>query len=162
MSRNVARANVGAAPAHGFCPKFPAYGEVIVFQHAGLRVGSMVKFNQLTRHDASQYDSHGNAGVFRVVMGLQIDPALRIGAKEHAQAQGSVHSDAAQAFDNFIDAPGWHVNGFGKRVLADRHGFEPVFQQDRAGVNQGKIAGHRGTLPLWQSIILYAAGVTAF
>jgi hypothetical protein len=29
-------------------------------------------------------------------------------------------------------------------------------------VNQGKIAGHRGTLPLWQSIILYAAGVTAF
>jgi hypothetical protein len=26
--------------------------------------------------------------------------------------------------------------------LADRHGFEPVFQQDRAGVNQGNFARH--------------------
>ncbi len=34
MSRNVARANVGAAPAPGFCPKFPAYGEVSVCSSA--------------------------------------------------------------------------------------------------------------------------------
>ena len=42
MSRNVARANVGAAPAHGFCPKFPAYGEVSVFQQdcAGVNEGN--------------------------------------------------------------------------------------------------------------------------
>ena len=79
------------------------------------------------RHDASQYASHGNAGLFGVVMGLLIGRALRINAKEHAQAQGSVHGDAAQAFDNFIDAPGWDFNGFGQRLLADRHGFEPVF-----------------------------------
>lgn len=31
--------------------------------------------------------SHGHAGIFCVVVGLQIDPALRIGAKEDAQAQ---------------------------------------------------------------------------
>jgi hypothetical protein len=38
------------------------------------------------------------AGMFCVVMGLQIDPALRIGAKERVQAQGRVQGDAAQAF----------------------------------------------------------------
>ena len=81
-----ADANVGAAPAPGFFPKFPAYGEVSVFQHAGLHMGSSVNFSHFTRHDAAQNASHGNAGVFRVVMCLQIDPALRIGAKEHAQA----------------------------------------------------------------------------
>ena len=81
-----ARANVGAAPAPGFCPKFPAYGAVSVFQHAGLRMGSIVSFSQFTRQYAAQYGGHGNAGIFRVVMGLQIDPALCIGAKEHAQA----------------------------------------------------------------------------
>ena len=86
MSTNGARPNVGAAPAPGFCPKFPAYGEVSVFQHGSLGVSSIVSFGQFTRHDAAQYASHGNAGVFRVVMCLQIDPALRIGAKEHAQA----------------------------------------------------------------------------
>jgi hypothetical protein len=37
---------------------------------------------------------------------LQIDPALRIGAKENAQTQCRVYSDTAQAFDNFMDAPG--------------------------------------------------------
>ena len=42
---------------------------------------------QFTPHDAAQYISHGNAGMFRVVVGLQIDPALRIGAKEDAQTR---------------------------------------------------------------------------
>jgi len=39
-------------------------------------------------------------------MGLQIDPALRISAKEHAQTKSHVYSDTTQAFDNFMDAPG--------------------------------------------------------
>jgi hypothetical protein len=140
---------------------FPTYGEVSVFQQGSLRMGAIVSFSKFTRHDATQYTSHGNAGIFRVVVGLQIDPTLRIGAKEHAQAQGRVHGDAAQSFDNFIDAPGRHVNGFGKRVLADPHGFEPVFQQDRAGVYQGNFARHIFA----PSVVinnLNAVGVTAF
>jgi hypothetical protein len=44
--------------------------------------------SQFTPHDATQYISHGHTGSFRVVVGLQIAPALRIGAKEDAQAQG--------------------------------------------------------------------------
>ena len=135
--------------------------DVQTFDEASLRMGAIVSFNPLTRHDATQYASHGNACLFCVVMGLQIDPALRIGAKEHAQAQGRVHGDAAQPFHNFIDAPGWHVNGFGKRVLADPHGFEPVFQQDHAGVYQGNFAGHNFA----PSVVinnLNAVGVTAF
>ena len=44
--------------------------------------------------------------MLRVVVGLQIAPALGIGAKEDAQAQGLVRGDTAPAFDNFIDAPG--------------------------------------------------------
>ena len=83
---------------------------------------------QFTSPDAAQYISHGNAGMIRVVVGLQIAPALRIGAKEDAQAQGRVYGDTAQAFDNFIDSPGWYTNGFGKCVQGDRHGFEPAFQ----------------------------------
>ena len=161
MATNGARANVGAAPTSCLCAKFPAYGEVSVLQHARLRMSAIVSFNPFTRHDAAQYASHGNACLFRVVMGLQIDPALRISAKEHAQAQGRVHGDATQTFDNFIDAPGWHVNGFGKRVLADPHGFEPVFQQYRAWVYQGNFAGHI----LAPSVVidnLNAVGVTAF
>jgi len=50
-----ARANVGKAPAPGFCPKFPAYGEVSVFQHGDRRMGGIVSFSQFTRHDLAQY-----------------------------------------------------------------------------------------------------------
>ena len=81
-----ARTNIGAAPAPGFCPKFPAYGEVSVFEHGKLRMSGIDSFCQFTWQYAAQYGGHGNAGIFRVVMGLQIDPALCIGAKEHAQA----------------------------------------------------------------------------
>lgn len=45
--------NVGAAPAPGLSPKFPAYGEVSVFQHGELRMGGIVSFSQFTRHDAA-------------------------------------------------------------------------------------------------------------
>ena len=78
MATNGARANVGAAPTSWFCAKFPANGEVSVFQHARLRMSAIVSFNPFTRHDAAQYASRGNACLFRVGMGLLIDPALRI------------------------------------------------------------------------------------
>ena len=74
-------------------------------------------------HDAAQYVCHIGARLLGVVMGLQVNPALRIGAEVRTQAQGSIHSDAAQTFNNFMDAPGWHDAGFGKRVLADCQGF---------------------------------------
>lgn len=44
--------------------------------------------SQFMPHDAAPYISHSHTGSFRVVVGLQINPALRIGAKEDAQAQG--------------------------------------------------------------------------
>jgi len=50
---------------------------------------------------------------------LQIDPALRVGAEVGAKSKGRIHSDAAQTFDDFIDAPGRHIDRFGQRVLAD-------------------------------------------
>ena len=40
-----------------------------------------VRVSQFTQHDAAHYASHSNAGMFRVVVGLKIAPALRIGAK---------------------------------------------------------------------------------
>jgi hypothetical protein len=43
--------------------------------------------SQFMPHDAAQYISHSHTGSFRVVVGLQIAPVLRIGAKEDAQAQ---------------------------------------------------------------------------
>ena len=85
-------------------------------------MGAISRVSQFTPHDAAQHISHSDAGMFRVVVGLQIAPALRIGAKEYAQAQGRVYGDTAQAFDNFMDSPGWYDDGFGKCVLADRHG----------------------------------------
>ena len=48
---------------------------------------------QFMPHDAAQHISHRDAGMFRVVVGLQIDPALCIGAKEDAQAQGRAWVD---------------------------------------------------------------------
>jgi phosphoglucosamine mutase len=81
------------------------------------------------------FDGDADRAVFSDGQGRLINGDRTIGIwAEHAQAQGRVHGNAAQAFDNFIDAPGWHVNG-----------FEPVFQQDRAGVYQGNFSGHIGS-----------------
>jgi hypothetical protein len=55
-------------------------------------------------------------------MGLKADLALRIGAKEGAQAQRGVHADSAQAFDDLIDAPGWHVNRLSQQFQPAGHG----------------------------------------
>jgi hypothetical protein len=50
-------------------------------------MGDTVSVSQFTPHDAAQHISHSDAGMFRVVVGLQTAPALRIGAKEDALAQ---------------------------------------------------------------------------
>ena len=72
--------------------------------HSATSVGNLPLFARVTEVETLR--SHGHACLFRVVVGLQIDPALRIGAKENAQTQCRVYSDTAQAFDNFMDAPG--------------------------------------------------------
>ena len=92
--------------------------------------------------DFFQHVCHGFSGVFSVKVRLQVDPALRVRAEVRAQAQGCIYGDAAQAFDDFVDAARWHINGFGQGVLADAHGLEPVFQQDDAGVGEGDFTGH--------------------
>jgi hypothetical protein len=65
---------------------------------------------------------HQFTRIFSVVTGLQADPALRIGAKEGAQAQRGVQADSVQAFDDLIDAPGWHVNRLIKQFQPAGHG----------------------------------------
>ena len=50
---NGARANVGAVPAPGFCPKFLAYVDVSVFQYGDLRMVSIGRLSWFTRHDAA-------------------------------------------------------------------------------------------------------------
>jgi len=53
----------------------------------GLCIRGTASISQFTPHDPTQHISQGHAGTPRVVVGLQIAPALRIGAKEDAQAQ---------------------------------------------------------------------------
>jgi hypothetical protein len=62
--------------------------------------------NQFPPNNPCQHACHGNTRQFRVVVGLQIGPALRVRAKKYAQAQGSVHGNAAHALHDYIDAPG--------------------------------------------------------
>ena len=50
-------------------------------------MGDTARVSQFTPHDPTQHISHGHSGMFCVVVGLQIAPVLRIGAKEDAQAQ---------------------------------------------------------------------------
>jgi hypothetical protein len=42
---------------------------------------------------------------------------------------------------DFVDTARRHVDGLGKRVLADVQRLEPFFQQDFAGMDEGNFAG---------------------
>jgi hypothetical protein len=81
------------------------------------------------------------------IVRLQIDPALRVRAKEGPQAQCRVYRDAPQAFHDFVDAPRRHVNGPRQGVLADSHGLQPVLQQDGAGVGKRNLSMRHGETP---------------
>ncbi|TXT35211.1 MAG: hypothetical protein FD135_5034 [Comamonadaceae bacterium] len=47
---------------------------------------SLRRFAHFTANDAPKNASHGFAGKFSVIVGLQIDPTLRIRTKKHAKA----------------------------------------------------------------------------
>ena len=93
---------------------------------------------------AHHHISHQLTRIFSVVVGLQVDPALRIGTKERTQAQRGVHADAAQTFDDFIDAPGWHFYCFGQRIGSNSWVLK-IFEQNNAGVRQRNLMGHGGS-----------------
>ena len=68
--------------------------------------GSGLSF--LEAMDPADDFGHRLTGAFRVVVGLKIDPALRVSTEERAQALGRVDGGAAQTLHDFVDAPGWH------------------------------------------------------
>ena len=68
--------------------------------------------------DTPKHIGHQLTRIFSVVIGLQIDPALRIAAENGTQAKRGVYAGGAQAFDDFIDAPSWLVYRLGKNESA--------------------------------------------
>lgn len=111
--------------------------------HEPAQSGSGLSF--LEAMDPADDFGHRFTGAFRVVVGLKVDPALRVSAKVRAQAQCRVDRDAAQTLHDLVDAPGWDVNGTCQSILADTQGLEPVFQQDGAGVGERNLARHLRT-----------------
>ena len=63
--------------------------------------------NRWIRDKTSRMASRG----FSVIVGLQIEPALRFSAEERRQTQGRICSDAAQTMHNLIDAAGRNLDG---------------------------------------------------
>lgn len=71
-------------------------------------------------------------GGAKVVLRLQIDPALRVGVEERGQAQGGVCRDGSLAMHDFIDPARRHADGLGQCVLADAHRHQKLLIQNLA------------------------------
>jgi len=74
-------------------------------------------------------------GHAQVIGRLQVQPRLRIAAKEAAQAQGCIGRDAAPLQHDVIDARGPHMQLPGQGVGAHVHGLEIVLAQHLARVD---------------------------
>ena len=91
-------------------------------------------------------------GQLRVVMGLQVHPALRIGPEERRQAHRRVGRDRALSLDDLVDAPRRHTDGLGQRILAQPHRREPFLGQDLSGGRQWDFTWH-GPLLLYSVVV---------
>ena len=81
-----------------------------------------------------------------IVVVLEVEPALGIGAEIGPKPKSGINRYTAQPFDDFVDTTGGNTDRFGKRVLAEPHGLEPVFQQDDSRVDEGDLPFHRVTV----------------
>jgi hypothetical protein len=82
-------------------------------------------------------------GHSEIVIRLEIDPALSVGAKKPGQPQGGVSGNRTLARNNLADPTLGYSNGFGQPILGNPHGFEELFEQDFAGVNRRHVSFHQ-------------------
>lgn len=81
-------------------------------------------------------------------MSLESDPAPCIGIEKSDQPKRRVNGDASLTLDDLVDTPRHNANRLGPRRPAEPHRFQPVLQQDDAGMHEvGFAADER--LPQW-------------
>jgi hypothetical protein len=89
----------------------------------------------------------GVASYLKVVTSLKVAPELGGCPEISAKTQGGVRGDAAFFQDNFVDAPGRHMNFLGEPILAYAQGGKKFLSEDFSGMNGGKISFAHGDTP---------------
>lgn len=79
-------------------------------------------------------------GRLKVVFGLEVHPALGVGAEEACEAQRGVGGDGPFSCADFIDAALGYTDGLCQPVAGDPHRLEEVLDQDFTGVYGWKVA----------------------
>jgi hypothetical protein len=81
-------------------------------------------------------------GYSEIVVRLEVDPALSVGAKEPGKPQGGVSGNRTLARNDLADPALGHSNGFGQPILGNPHGLEEIFKQDFTRMNRGHVSFH--------------------
>ena len=94
---------------------------------------------------------------FKLVVFLQVHPALRIGAEVARQAQGCVGGNAAPFAHDLIYARGRDADGIGKRCAGQAEWHHEFLAEDFARMDRREFCGHVNSSMVVND--LYIAGV---
>jgi hypothetical protein len=75
-------------------------------------------------------------------VGLETNPALRVGPEESGKAEGRVGREGSLSGDDLADAPLRDPNGFSKSVLSYPERLNEIFKQDFSRMNGRHISFH--------------------
>lgn len=87
---------------------------------------------------------HAGFQAFKIVMGLEVQPALGVRAEEAGQAQGGFRGNSSFTAADFVDAALRNAYGLGKAETGDVEWLKKILQEDFAGVDRRKIARLHG------------------
>lgn len=80
--------------------------------------------------------------LFRIIMALQIEPALGICLEKSRKAQRGIGANRTLARNNFMNTPRRDSNGLCQCRLTNTQRLQPVFQQYFARMNQRNLSCH--------------------
>jgi hypothetical protein len=82
------------------------------------------------------------SGNLKVVMRLEVEPALGVSPEELRQPQGSIRRDGSLSGNNFPNSSLRNTDGFCQPVLSDPEGLQEILDQNLSGVNRRHISFH--------------------
>ena len=83
---------------------------------------------------------YSDLGYLQFILGLEVHPALGIGAEKPGETQGGIGGDGPLAGADFVDAALGNADGLGQPVTGDPHRLEEVFEEYFTGVHGREVA----------------------
>jgi hypothetical protein len=78
----------------------------------------------------------------QIIVGLQIDPALRVGSEKPRKPESRVGGKGSFSCNDFAYAPLGDANGFGKSILSYSEWFQEILKQNFSGMDRRHVSFH--------------------